>query len=130
VGLGGSAGLESPIVQTGSAIGSAFSSLFSISYRDRTLLLACGAASGIGAAFNAPIAGVLFALEVLLVDVNISAFIPLLISGATGALCSKIILDDDVLLSFRQITEFNYHNIPHYLLLGVACGLISFFYIR
>jgi CIC family chloride channel protein len=130
VGLGGSAGLESPIVQTGSAIGSVFSSLFSISYRDRTLLLACGAASGIATAFNAPIAGVLFALEVLLVDVSISAFIPLLIAGATGALCSKIILAEDILLSFRQIRDFNYHNVPYYILLGIACGLISVFYIR
>jgi len=130
VGAGGSAGLESPIVQTGSAVGSVFSSFFSIGYRDRTLLLACGAAAGIGTAFNAPIAGVLFALEVLLVDVNVSAFIPLLIAGATGALCSKIILSEGILLSFRQISDFNYHNVPFYLLLGIACGLLSAFYLK
>lgn len=128
VGLGGSAGLESPIVQTGSAIGSTFASFFPIGYRDRTLLLACGAAAGIAAAFNAPIAGVLFALEVLLVDVSISAFIPLLIAGATGALCSKIILSEGILLSFKEAREFNYHNIPFYILLGVGCGLLSAFY--
>lgn len=130
VGLGGSAGLESPIVQTGSAIGSTFASFFPLGYRDRTLLLACGAASGIATAFNAPIAGVLFALEVLLVDVRISAFIPLLIAGATGALCSKIILSEGILLSFKQVSDFNYHNVPYYLLLGIACGLISVFYLR
>lgn len=130
VGMGGSAGLESPIVQTGSAIGSFFSSLFPIGYRERTLLLACGAAAGIATAFNAPIAGVLFALEVLLVDVNISAFIPLLIAGATGALCSKIILAEGILLSFRQISNFNYHNVPYYILLGIACGLLSVFYLK
>lgn len=130
VGLGGSAGLESPIVQTGSAIGSTFASFFSISYRDRTLLLACGAAAGIATAFNAPIAGVLFALEVLLVDVSISAFIPLLIAGAVGALCSKIILSEGILLSFKQISAFNYHNSLYYVLLGVACGLLSSFYLR
>jgi CIC family chloride channel protein len=130
VGLGGSAGLESPIVQTGSAIGSVFSSLFPIGYRDRTLLLACGAAAGIGTAFNAPIAGVLFALEVLLVDINVSAFIPLLIAGATGALCSKIILSEGILLSFRQVTDFNYHNIPYYIILGILCGLLSVFYLK
>lgn len=129
VGLGGSAGLESPIVQTGSAIGSTFASFFSISYRDRTLLLACGAAAGIATAFNAPIAGVLFALEVLLVDVSISAFIPLLIAGAVGALCSKIILSEGVLLSFKHISDFNYQNILYYALLGVACGLLSSFYL-
>lgn len=130
VGMGGSAGLESPIVQTGSAIGSVFSSLFPIGYRDRTLLLACGAAAGIGTAFNAPIAGVLFALEVLLVDINVSAFIPLLIAGATGALCSKIILAEGILLSFRQVTDFNYHNIPYYIFLGISCGLLSVFYLK
>jgi len=130
VGMGGSAGLESPIVQTGSAIGSVFSSLFPINYRDRTLLLACGAAAGIATAFNAPIAGVLFALEVLLVDINISAFIPLLIAGATGALCSKIILDEDILLSFKNISEFNYYNVPFYILLGGVCGLVSVYYIK
>ncbi|MBI1767059.1 MAG: chloride channel protein [Bacteroidetes bacterium] len=130
VGLGGSAGLESPIVQTGSAIGSTFASFFPIGYRDRTLLLACGAAAGIATAFNAPIAGVLFALEVLLVDVSISAFIPLLIAGATGALCSKIILAEGILLSFKQVTQFNYHNVPYYILLGVVCGLVAVFYVR
>ncbi|HEU5291553.1 MAG TPA: chloride channel protein [Cyclobacteriaceae bacterium] len=130
VGLGGSAGLESPIVQTGSAIGSTFASFFPVGYRDRTLLLACGAAAGIATAFNAPIAGVLFALEVLLVDVSISAFIPLLIAGATGALCSKIILNENILLSFKQAGNFNYYNVPLYILLGILCGLISVFYIQ
>ncbi len=128
VGLGGSAGLESPIVQTGSAVGSSFASIFPISYRDRTLLLACGAAAGIAAAFNAPIAGVLFALEVLLVDISISAFIPLLIAGALGALSSIIILNEDILLSFRNISQFNYQNIPYYVLLGALCGVVSVFY--
>ncbi len=130
VGMGGSAGLESPIVQTGAAIGSVFSSFFPLGYRDRTLLLACGASAGIATAFNAPIAGVLFALEVLLVDVNISAFIPLLIAGATGALCSKVILSDDILLSFKQISDFNYHNVPFYVLLGGVTGVISAFYTK
>jgi CIC family chloride channel protein len=130
VGMGGSAGLESPIVQTGSAIGSTFASFFPIGYRDRTLLLACGAAAGIATAFNAPIAGVLFALEVLLIDVSISSFIPLLIAGATGALCSKIILADGILLSFKQISNFNYNNVPYYILLGIASGLLSVFYLR
>ena len=130
VGFGGSAGLESPIVQTGSAIGSVFASFFPLGYRDRTLLLACGAAAGIATVFNAPIAGVLFALEVLLVDVSISAFIPLLIAGATGALCSKIILSEDTILSFKQVSNFNYHNVPYYIVLGVMCGLLSVFYMK
>ncbi|MDZ4715829.1 MAG: chloride channel protein [Cytophagales bacterium] len=130
VGMGGSAGLESPIVQTGSAIGATFASFFPVGYRDRTLLLACGAAAGIATAFNAPIAGVLFALEVLLVDISITAFVPLLIAGATGALCSKIILNEAILLSFKNLSDFDYHNLPYYILLGAACGLISVYYIR
>jgi CIC family chloride channel protein len=130
VGMGGSAGLESPIVQTGAAIGSVFSSFFPVGYRDRTLLLACGAAAGIATAFNAPIAGVLFALEVLLVDVNISAFIPLLIAGATGSLCSTVILSEGISLSFRDITVFNYRNLPFYIVLGILCGLTSAYYLR
>ena len=130
VGLGGSAGIEAPIVQTGAAIGSTISSYFPIGYKERTLLLACGAAAGIGAAFNAPIAGVLLALEVLLVDITVSAFIPLLIAGATGALCSNILSGDEILLSFPQITEFDYRNIFFYIGLGVFCGLSSAYYIR
>ncbi|HZY80718.1 MAG TPA: chloride channel protein [Cyclobacteriaceae bacterium] len=130
VGMGGSVGLESPIVQTGSAIGSTFASFFPMSYRDRTLMLACGAAAGIAAAFNAPITGVLFALEVLLIDINVSSFIPLLIAGAVGALCSKIILQEGILLSFTMVKDFDYHNIPFYMLLGVVCGLVSAFYVK
>lgn len=130
VGLGGSAGLESPIVQTGSAIGSTFASFFPVGYRGRTLLLACGAAAGIATAFNAPIAGVLFAIEVLLVDISASAFIPLLIAGATGALCSKIVLAEGILFSFKHAQKFNYHNVPYYVMLGIVCGLVSVFYVK
>ena len=101
VGFGGSAGLESPIVSTGSAIGSNFARTYKLSYKERTLLLAAGAAGGIAGAFNAPIAGVLFALEVILVDISISAFIPLLIAAASGALLSKIILHESNLLFFK-----------------------------
>lgn len=128
VGFGGSAGLESPIVSTGAAIGSNFARTYKIPYKERTLLLACGAAAGIGATFNAPIAGVLFAIEVLLTDLYLAAFIPLLIAAATGALCSEIILGDDILLSFNLQQKFSYYNVPAYMLLGVFCGLVSFYY--
>lgn len=130
VGLGGSAGLESPIVQAGAAVGSTYSSGFPLDYRDRTLLLGCGAAAGIAAAFNAPIAGVLFALEVLLVNVSVSAFIPILIAGATGALCSKILLGEEIILSVHLQQHFNYHNVPFYIALGLVSGLFSVYYTR
>ena len=130
IGFGGSAGLEAPIVITGAAFGSNYSKTYHLDYRERTLLLACGIAAGIGAAFNAPIAGVLFALEVLLIDISISAFTPLIISAATGALISKIILQDNILLSFQLQQPFNYTYLPFYILLGLLAGLISVYHSR
>lgn len=130
IGFGGSAGLESPIVTTGSAIGSNFGKTYRLSYKERTLLLACGAAAGIAGAFNTPIAGVLFALEVLLVEANISAFIPILIAAAAGGLSSKIILQEDVLLQFKLQEPFDYRNMPFYFILGLLGGLCSYYYNR
>ncbi|EIA07178.1 chloride channel protein [Flavobacterium frigoris] len=130
VGLGGSAGLESPIVVTGAAFGSNYAQKYKLSYKDRTLLIGCGVAAGIAAAFNAPIAGVLFAVEFLLVDVSISAFTPIMIAAATGALVSEIVLDETILLNFRQQQVFDYHKIPFYILLGISTGFISIYYTR
>ena len=130
VGLGGSAGLESPIVITGAAFGSNYAQNYKMQYKDRTLLIGCGVAAGIAAAFNAPIAGVLFAIEVLLVDVSISAFTPIMISAATGALVSAIVLDESILLSFKKQESFDYHNIPFYVILGVLTGLVAIYYSR
>ena len=130
VGLGGSAGLESPIVITGAAFGSNYAQRYKLSYKDRTLLIGCGVAAGIAAAFNAPIAGVLFAIEVLLVDVSIAAFTPIMIAAATGALVSVIVLDETILLNFKQQQTFNYHNIPYYALLGLFTGFVAVYYSR
>jgi CIC family chloride channel protein len=130
VGLGGSAGLESPIVITGAAFGSNYANRYKLSYKDRTLLIGCGVAAGIGAAFNAPIAGGLFAIEVLLVDVSISAFTPIMIAAATGALVSEIVLDESILLNFKQQQTYDYHNIPYYILLGIFAGFIAVYYSR
>ena len=130
VGLGGSAGLESPITVTGAAFGSNFALRYKLSYKDRTLLIGCGVAAGIAAAFNAPIAGVLFAIEVLLVDVSIAAFTPIMIAAATGALVSAIVLKENILLSFTKQQIFDYTNIPFYILLGLIIGLITIYYAR
>lgn len=130
VGFGGSMGLESPMVSTGAAIGSNFGTTYKLGYREKTILLACGASAGIAAAFNSPIAGVLFAIEVLLADVTSAAFIPLIISAASGALLSKIILKEGITLSFSLQQPFDYHNVPYYVLLGILAGLISIYYTR
>lgn len=130
VGLGGSAGLESPITITGAAIGSNFAQKYRLSQKDRLLLLACGVAAGIGAAFNAPIAGVLFAIEVVLTDVTISAFVPIIISAATGALVSTVFVNEEVLLSFKRMNTFDYQNVPFYILLGILAGFVSLYHAR
>lgn len=130
VGMGGSAGLESPITITGAAFGSNYAQKYRLNYKDRTLLLACGVAAGIAAAFNAPIAGVLFAIEVILADMSVTAFIPIMISSATGALISTVVLKEDILLSFKNQLTFDYHNIPYYIVLGILTGLVSVYHAR
>ncbi len=128
VGFGGSAGLEAPIVITGSAIGSNIATRLGFGDKERVLLLACGAASGIAAVFNCPIAGVIFAIEVLLTDITIPLFIPLLISTATSIIVSKLLYRGQL---FYLITnDWYYHAIPFYILLGVICGLISVYMTR
>jgi chloride channel protein, CIC family len=130
IGFGGSSGLEAPIATTGSAIGSNFARTYHLNYKQRTLLLSCGAAAGVAAAFNAPIAGVLFSIEVLLVDVSATAFIPLIISAAMGALCSNMILNEGILLSFSLQRSFDFTYIPYYLLLALAAGLVSVYHTK
>ena len=130
IGFGGSSGLEAPIATTGSAIGSNYARTYHLNYKQRTLLLCCGAAAGVAAAFNAPIAGVLFAIEVLLVDMSASAFIPLIIAAAMGALCSNIVLNEGILLSFTTQQTFNFVNTPYYIGLAILAGLISVYHSR
>ncbi|TRX58374.1 chloride channel protein [Fulvivirga sp. M361] len=130
VGFGGSVGLEAPIVVTGSAIGSNVGRLMHMNYKKRTLLIGCGAAGAISAIFNSPVAGVIFSMEVILADVTISMFIPLLISTVTGALISLTLLGDDVLFSFRLVDSFKASETPYYILLGIICGLVSVYFTR
>lgn len=128
VGFGGSVGLEAPIVATGSSIGSTVGRVHFMLYRERSLLIACGSAAGISAVFNAPIAGVIFAIEILLTETIVSYFIPLIIASVTGVLCSTIILNEDVLFNFVLQENFDYTNVPFYMLLGIGGGFISVYY--
>ncbi len=127
VGFGGSAGLEAPIVITGSAIGATVSRGLQTS-RYRNLFLACGAAAGISAVFNSPIAGVIFALEVLLPDLTVAAFIPLMLSSATAMILNKILYTETIFLLTTGGWEVR--AIPFYLLLGLGCGWVAFYMIR
>ena len=130
VGFGGSVGLEAPIVVTGSAIGSNVGRLFHLNRKRRTILIGCGAAGAISAIFNSPIAGVIFSIEVILAEVNIAAFIPLLIASVAGSLISLALLGDDVLFSFQLTDPFVAADTPFYILLGIVCGMISVYFTR
>lgn len=129
VGLGGSAGLESPIAVTGSAIGSNFAQTYKLNYKERTLLLAAGATAGIASAFNAPIAGIMFAFEILLTGVVFSDFVPLVVAAICGSLVSKVLLQEDVLFRFHTREPFNYHNTPFYLVLGLLTALYARYFV-
>jgi CIC family chloride channel protein len=128
IGFGGSSGLEAPIAVTGSALGSNTAKNLLMSKSDRTLLLASGAAAGISAIFDSPIAGVVFAFEVLLTEVSIPAFIPLLIASATGAVVSKLFSDHK--LFYLTTDSWSINAIPFYALMGVLCGFVSTYMIR
>ena len=130
VGFGGSVGLEAPIVVTGSAIGSNLGRLTHLNYKKRTLLIACGGAGAVSAIFNSPIAGVIFAIEVILTDVTINKFIPILISSVSGALISKSVMGDDLLFSFKLQDPFLAEHAGYFVLLGITCGIVSVHFTR
>ncbi|WP_421977532.1 chloride channel protein [Roseivirga seohaensis] len=130
VGFGGSVGLEAPIVVTGSAIGSNIGQLMHLSYKQRTLMIGCGAAAAISGIFNSPVAGVIFSIEVILTDVTIAAFIPLLIASVIGSLVSMLTLGSDVLFSFNLTDPFLASDFPYFLVLGALCGLVSVYFTR
>jgi CIC family chloride channel protein len=130
IGFGGSVGAEAPIVLTGSSIGSAIGRFFKLNYRSITLLIGCGAAGAVAGIFKAPIAGIVFTLEILMLDLTLSSIVPLLISAVTAATVAYFLMGDKVLLTFNVTEAFNIANIPWYLLLGVISGLVSFYFSR
>ncbi|HEV9035781.1 MAG TPA: chloride channel protein, partial [Puia sp.] len=130
VGSGGSAGLESPIIATGSSLGSTMGRLGLLNYPERTLMIACGAAAGIASIYDAPIAGVMFAVEVLLAETVVSYFVPLIIAAVVGVLCSKIYIGGPSMFNFALKQDFNYRNVPMYVLMGVGAGFLSLYYAK
>jgi chloride channel protein, CIC family len=130
IGLGGSVGAEAPVVLTGSSIGSNIARFFRLNYRMMTLLVGCGAAGAISGIFKAPLAGMLFAIEVLMLDLTMSSLLPLLISSASAATLAYFFLGSGYQFTFRFEQPFQLHNIHWYVLLGVFCGLFSFIFTR
>lgn len=130
VGFGGSVGLEAPIVVTGSAIGSNLSRLVHLDYKKRTLLIGCGAAGAIASIFNSPVAGMIFAMEVILTEVTIAQFIPILIASVGGQLVSLMLLGEDVLFSFTLTDQFKTSDTLPFAALGIVCGLISLYFVK
>ena len=128
IGFGGSVGAEAPIVLTGSSIGSALGRFFKLNYKNITLLIGCGAAGAVSGIFTAPVAGIVFTLEILMLDLTTSSIVPLMISSVTAATVSYFLMGDKVLLSFNVAGAFNISNIPWYLLLGIISGLISLYF--
>ncbi len=128
VGFGGSVGLEAPMVVTGSAIGSNIGSLMHLNAKKRTLLIGCGAAGAISAIFGAPIGAVIFAIEVILMEISTASFIPLLIASVTGSMTSMILIGDESLFNFDLKDTFLAAHMPYYLLLGILCGFVSLYF--
>ena len=130
IGFGGSVGAEAPIVLTGSAIGSNLGSVFKMEHRTLMLLVGCGAAGAIAGIFKAPIAGLVFTLEVLMIDLTMSSLLPLLISAVTAATVSYITTGTEAMFKFHLDQAFELERIPFVILLGIFCGLISLYFTR
>lgn len=130
IGFGGSVGAEGPIVYTGAAIGSNLGQMFRLSPRILMILVGCGAAAGIAGIFKAPIAGLLFTLEVLMIDLTTVSVMPLLISSITGATVAYIFTGFDVEFLFLQSEPFETSAIPFVVLLGFFCGIVSLYFTR
>ena len=130
IGFGGSVGAEAPIVLTGSAIGSNLGKLFHMDRKTLMTLVGCGAAGAIAGIFKAPIAGLVFTLEVLLIDMTMSSLLPILVSCVTATCFTYIFSGDAALFAFHLDNEWTVQRIPACLLLGIACGLVSLYFIR
>jgi Chloride channel protein EriC len=128
IGFGGSVGAEAPIVLAGSSIGSVIGRFFKLNYRSVTLLIGCGAAGAISGIFQAPIAGIVFTLEILMLDLTTASIVPLLISSVTAATVAYFLMGDKVLFSFSIKAAFNIVNIPWYIVLGIGSGLVSLYF--
>jgi chloride channel protein, CIC family len=130
IGFGGSVGAEAPVVLTGSSIGSNIARRFNLSYHTMTVLIGCGAAGAIAGIFKAPIAGMLFAIEVLMLDMSMTSLLPLLIAASTSASLAYFLMGSAHHFDFQIDKAFNVANIPWYIVLGIFCGLFAFLFTK
>lgn len=129
-GLGGSAGLESPVISSGAAFGSNLGRWLRMNYKEMTVLLACGSAAGISAIFNTPIAGVIFAIEVLMIDLTRFSLIPLLVASTTGTIVTYVFYGEGILFEYTILHSFSGSDIPYYLLLAVLIAFVSLYFTK
>ncbi|WP_303925422.1 chloride channel protein [Draconibacterium sediminis] len=130
IGFGGSVGSEAPIVLTGASIGSNLARIFKLRYKYITLMVGCGAAGAIAGIFNAPMAGIVFTLEVLMLDLTMAFLIPLLISAVSATVISYFFMGEGVMLHFDQVTPFHINMIWIYILVGIFTGLLGIYFTR
>lgn len=130
IGFGGSVGTEATIVLTGSSIGSNLARFFRMNYKVMTLMIGCGAAGAIAGIFKAPIAGIVFTMEVLMLDLTIASLIPLMISAIASYVIVYFLMGDGFVMNFTVMEHFALVNVPYYILLGAFCGLLSVYFIR
>lgn len=130
IGFGGSVGAEAPIVLTGSAIGSNLGQLFKLDNKTLMTLVGCGAAGAIAGIFKAPIAGLVFTLEVLMIDLTMASLLPILVSCVTATCFTYILRGDAALFSFHLDSGWTVERVPACILLGISCGLVSLYFIR
>ena len=130
IGFGGSVGAEAPIVLTGSAIGSNLGQLFKLDSKTMMVLVGCGAAAAIAGIFKAPMAGVVFTLEVLMIDLTMASLMPILIASVTATCLTYILVGSDSLFHFTLDAAWQVERVPATILLGIFCGLVSLYFIR
>lgn len=130
VGFGGSVGLEGPTVATGAAIGSNLGKVFNLNYKQVTLLLGCACAGAMAAIFKAPVAAIVFALEVIMLDLTMAAIVPLLLSSVSAVLTSYLLLGQNHLYPMRQEIAFEMDQIWHYIIFGIFTGLVAFYFTK
>ncbi|NPD44788.1 MULTISPECIES: chloride channel protein [unclassified Lentimicrobium] len=127
-GFGGSIGLESPIISSGSSFGSGIGQILKLNFKTKTLLIGCGAAGAMASIFTTPVAAIVFALEVLMLDLTIASIIPLLVASATGAITARLLTNEALLFNFSSNSPFDISDLPFYLVFGILGGLVSLYF--